>query len=154
LSASGFLNNQYLLKISLLLKGIKQRKKTGTKSTENPFPGFPVAKDWNIRASNAEIKFMDQTLNGAWFLAEVYFLATTSLYKSTYISNDGISRSSKYDANFASNLLLGKEFNVGKKGNKTIGVNTKISYLGGNRYTPIDVDASSGQIETPILIFR
>jgi len=72
LSASGFLNNQYLLKISLLLKGIKQRKKTGTKSTENPFPGFPVAKDWNIRASNAEIKFMDQTLNGAWFLAEVY----------------------------------------------------------------------------------
>ena len=72
LSTSGFLNNQYLLKISLLLKGIKQRKKTGTKSTENPFPGFPVAKDWNIRASNAEIKFMDQTLNGAWFLAEVY----------------------------------------------------------------------------------
>ncbi len=72
LSTSGFLNNQYLLKISLLLKGIKQRKKTGTKSTENPFPGFPVAKDWNIRASNAEIKFMDQTLNGAQCLTEAY----------------------------------------------------------------------------------
>ena len=72
MSAIGFLNNQYLLKISILLKGIKQKEKTGSRSTENPYPGFPVAKDWNIRASNAEIKFMDQTLNGAWFLAEVY----------------------------------------------------------------------------------
>ena len=72
LSAIGFLNNQYLLKISILLKGIKQKEKIGTRSTENPYPGFPVAKDWNIRASNAEIKFMDQTLNGAWYLAEMY----------------------------------------------------------------------------------
>ena len=32
----------------------------------------PVVKDWNIRASNAEIKFMDQTLNGARCLTEAY----------------------------------------------------------------------------------
>jgi len=70
LKTSSFLNNQYLLKISLLLKGVNET--TGSRSTENPYPNFPVAKDWKIRASNAEIKFMDQALNGAWHLAEMY----------------------------------------------------------------------------------
>mgnify|MGYP006421534523 CR=1 FL=1 len=68
LSTSGFLNQQYLLKVSILLKGIKEKTRTG--SIENP--GFSVARDWNIRVSNAEIKFMDQALNGAGYLAEMY----------------------------------------------------------------------------------
>lgn len=56
---------------------------------------------------------------------------------------DGVERETRYDANFAANALVGKEFHVGKKKkNKTIGINTKVSLLGGNRYTPIDLDAS------------
>ncbi|MBT3184451.1 MAG: CCA tRNA nucleotidyltransferase [Nitrospina sp.] len=68
LSTSGFLNQQYLLKVSILLKGIKEE--TETRSTESP--GVAVAKDWNIRVSNAETKFMDQTMNGAGYLAKMH----------------------------------------------------------------------------------
>ena len=68
LSASGFLNNQYLLKLSKLLQGMNQNSAiTSTEASDGP-----VVKDWNIRASNAEIKFMDQTLNGARCLTEAF----------------------------------------------------------------------------------
>lgn len=77
-----------------------------------------------------------------FFHNNFYFLLTGSVYKSQYTALDGVERNTRYDATFASNLLLGKEFNFGKKGNKTFGVNTKVSYLGGNRYTPIDLTAS------------
>ncbi len=77
-----------------------------------------------------------------FFHNNFYFLATGSLYKSQYTALDGIERDTRYDASFASNLLLGKEFKFGKNGNKTFGINTKVSYLGGNRYTPINLAAS------------
>jgi len=77
-----------------------------------------------------------------FFQNNFYFLLTGSIYKSQYAALDGVLRNSRYDANFASNLLIGKEFNFGEKGNKTIGINSKISFLGGNRYTPIDLVAS------------
>jgi len=80
-----------------------------------------------------------------FFHNNFYFLLTGSIYKSQYAALDGVLRNSRYDANFASNLLLGKEFNFGKKGNKTIGINSKVSFLGGNRYTPIDLVASQNE---------
>lgn len=77
-----------------------------------------------------------------FFHNNFYFLLTGSLYKSEYEPLNGKTYNTRYDANFASNLLLGKEFKFGKSGNKTFGVNTKVSLLGGNRYTPIDLAAS------------
>jgi len=58
-----------------------------------------------------------------FFQNNFYFLLTGSIYKSQYAALDGVLRNSRYDANFASNLLIGKEFNFGEKGNKTIGIN-------------------------------
>jgi hypothetical protein len=77
-----------------------------------------------------------------FFHNNFYFLLTGSVYKSQYTALDGVERNTRYDATFASNLILGKEFNFGKQGNKTFGINTKVSLLGGNRYTPIDLMAS------------
>lgn len=71
-----------------------------------------------------------------------YFLATTSLYKSQYKTLDGVTRNSRYDGNIAANVLGGKEFKFGKEKNKTFGINTKVSLLGGNRFTPINLEAS------------
>lgn len=79
-----------------------------------------------------------------FFSNNFYYLATTSLYKSRYTPMDGIERNTAFDANYAANLLLGKEFKVGNgKKNKTIGINAKASFLGANRYTPIDLAASN-----------
>ena len=79
-----------------------------------------------------------------FFENNFYFLVTGSVYKSQYKGSDQVLRNTRYDATFASNVLAGKEFKFGKKKNKnkTFGVNTKVSLIGGNRFTPIDLPAS------------
>jgi len=71
-----------------------------------------------------------------------YFLLTGSLYKSEFKALDGITRSTRFDAGFASNFLFGKEWSFGSAKNKTFGINTKVSLIGGNRYTPVNLEAS------------
>jgi hypothetical protein len=71
-----------------------------------------------------------------------YFLLTGSLYKSEFEALDGVTRSTRFDAGYASNFLFGKEWVLGSSKNKTIGVNTKVTLIGGNRYTPVDLAAS------------
>lgn len=67
-----------------------------------------------------------------------YWLATASVFDANYKGGDGITRSSVYDRGLVSNLLVGKEFyiNKNKDKQKIIGVNGKISYMGGERITP------------------
>ncbi|MEM1217887.1 MAG: TonB-dependent receptor [Bacteroidota bacterium] len=71
-----------------------------------------------------------------------YFLLTGSLFESKYTPINGIEYSTRYNSNHQLNVLGGKEFQVGKKGNKTLGINAKAIWAGGNRYTPIDIEAS------------
>ena len=54
------------------------------------------------------------------------------------MGGDRIWRSSRMDRRFIIKALAGKEWTLGKKGNKIIGINAKITYQGGERYTPID----------------
>jgi hypothetical protein len=84
-----------------------------------------------------------------YFHNSYYFLATTSLYQSKYVAADGIERNTRYNGNYAGNLLIGKEFQVGDPAKKkTIAVNTKFAYIGGKRRTPIDRDASIQEEKT------
>jgi hypothetical protein len=72
-----------------------------------------------------------------------YYMSTLSLYRSFYTPKDGVEYQSAFDGNYVFNLLGGKEFSVGKaEKNKTLFINTKLAYIGGARYTPIDLDAS------------
>jgi hypothetical protein len=71
-----------------------------------------------------------------------YFLFTGSLFQSQYRDGESKWRNTRYNSNYAANLLAGKEFKVGKKKNDILGINTTIVYIGGQRYTPIDLDAS------------
>ncbi|OFX25639.1 MAG: TonB-dependent receptor [Bacteroidetes bacterium GWA2_31_9b] len=72
-----------------------------------------------------------------------YFLITSSLYESKLTALDGISRNSRFNGNYAGNILIGKEFRIGNPSkNRTIGLNTKFTLIGGQRYTPIDLAAS------------
>jgi hypothetical protein len=72
-----------------------------------------------------------------------YFLITGSLYESKLKAMNGELYNSRFNGNYASNILIGKEFKVGKAWKKkTFGINTKVSFIGGQRYTPLDLDAS------------
>ncbi len=69
-----------------------------------------------------------------------YFLTTASIFNSQYEGSDEVWRSTKFNSNYVFNILGGKEFKI--KSRHTIGFDTKIAVAGGQRYTPIDLDAS------------
>jgi len=81
-----------------------------------------------------------------------YFLTTLSLYESQYRGSDGIWRNTAFNGNYVYNLLGGKEFVLGKsktehRKRKTITVDAKLTYAGGQRYTPLDLPASIAKDE-------
>jgi CarboxypepD_reg-like domain/TonB-dependent Receptor Plug Domain len=72
-----------------------------------------------------------------------YYLATISVFESKYKGSDNIWRNTAFNSNFASNILGGKEFKLNQK--SALGIDTKITYAGGQRYTPFDLQASEVQ---------
>ena len=76
-----------------------------------------------------------------------YFLSTLSLYQSQYRGSDEVWRNTAFNGNYVANLLGGKEFVLGRKKQnsgkrKTITLDGKVTYAGGQRYTPIDLQQS------------
>jgi hypothetical protein len=72
-----------------------------------------------------------------------YYLATISVFESKYKGSDDVWRSTAFNSNFATNLLGGKEFKLNQK--SSLGIDTKITFTGGQRYTPFDLVASEVQ---------
>jgi hypothetical protein len=83
-----------------------------------------------------------------FFSHHYFFMYTASLYQSKYKAMDGVWRSTAYDVHYVMNLLGGKEFVFGKKQNNIFGINLKLIWRGGQRYTPVDLDASIAANET------
>jgi hypothetical protein len=78
-----------------------------------------------------------------YFDKGLYYMSTLSLFRSLYTANDGVERKSAYDNNYVANLIGGKEFNVGKSTkNKVLFLNTKVVLIGGQRFSPINLEAS------------
>ncbi len=109
-----------------------------------------------LNFSNSDNSFLNQTLvnkgKGNNYGVEItiekflnkgyYILLTGSLYDSKYLNPDGITRNTRFNSNYAFNLLGGKEFKIGKKKNSSIGFNIKLVEIGGQRYTPVDLEQS------------
>lgn len=74
-----------------------------------------------------------------------YWMFTGSVFKSQYTGGDNIWRDTRYDRNYVFNFLAGKEWQVGKFNQKTFGINARVSYQGGDHYSPLDIDASLAQ---------
>jgi hypothetical protein len=71
-----------------------------------------------------------------------YALATISLYESLYKGRDGVERNTRYAGGYVGNMLIGKEWSVGKNKTNLLGANIRTNVAGGNRSTPIDLEAS------------
>lgn len=107
-------------------------------SVENGGKGYNYGLDLTLE------KFMDKGF---------YFLSTVSLYQSQYQGSDEVWRNTAFNGNYVLNLLGGKEFVIGKKKQnpdkrKTITFDGKVTYAGGQRYTPIDLQESILERET------
>lgn len=76
-----------------------------------------------------------------FFSRKYYFLSTLSLYESKYKGSDRILRHTAFSGGYVYNILGGIELPTKKK-NHTIGLDLKVTFAGGNHYTPIDIQQS------------
>ncbi|MCW3125857.1 MAG: TonB-dependent receptor plug [Bacteroidetes bacterium] len=73
-----------------------------------------------------------------FFSKGYYFMATGSVFNSTYKTLTGKTYNTSFNRNYVVNVLGGKEFRVGKNKATIIGLNGKFLIMGGNPYSPID----------------
>ncbi len=85
-----------------------------------------------------------------FFQHNFYFLFNTSLYQSKYKSLEGVERNTQYNSNYLVNFLCGKEFtHLGRKKNKTLGINAKVFFTGGKKIIPLLRDAQGNLAVDP-----
>jgi hypothetical protein len=71
-----------------------------------------------------------------------YYLFTASLFKSESKGGDQVWRSTRFNRNYVVNFLIGKEWQLGKNKQNVLSLNTRFTYQGGNRYSPVNEAAS------------
>ncbi len=71
-----------------------------------------------------------------------YCLFTASVFQAKYKGGDNIWRDTRYNRNYVFNFLAGKEWQTGKFKQNLASLNARITYQGGNRYSPPNPTAS------------
>lgn len=71
-----------------------------------------------------------------------YWMFSGSLFRSRYMGGDHIWRNSRMDRRFMLKALAGKEWTFGRNRHKSFGLNVRVTFQGGERYTPIDYEKS------------
>ena len=76
-----------------------------------------------------------------------YYMATASLFNARFRTADGRWFDTRYNRNYVLNLLAGKEWMTGRNRQNLLGINGRITFQGGDRYSPIDEAASAARQE-------
>jgi hypothetical protein len=72
-----------------------------------------------------------------------YYLFSGALFRAEYKGGDGIWRNTRFNRSYVFNFLAGKEWQIGQSHQNTFSLNARLSYQGGNRYSPVDENAST-----------
>lgn len=99
---------------------------------------FPNDKTDLINEGTGENYGVELTIE-RFFSKGFYGLITGSRYESKYIPSDGIKRNTAFNGRYVYNILIGKEFKVGKEKRNAIALDVKFTHAGGRFYTPIDL---------------
>lgn len=75
-----------------------------------------------------------------FFSNRVYFLLTGSYFKSYFYPKNGVQYHTTFANDFVSALTIGREFTLRK--DRVLQIGGRFLFNGGNRYTPIDAEAS------------
>lgn len=94
---------------------------------------------------------LDLTLE-KFFSKGYYFIVAGSLYNSRYTGSDGIERNTTWNGNYNLKALGGYELRISKK--NTLSFDTKVTWAGGRRYVPVDLEASRALGETVLDLSR
>lgn len=71
-----------------------------------------------------------------------YFMSTASIFNAKYKGGDNVWRNTRFNRNYVINVLAGKEWKVGKNKQNTFNINGRITYQGGDRFSPINEEAT------------
>ncbi len=104
----------------------------------------PNEKDYLINKGTGENYGIELTIE-KFFSKGYYGLATGSLYQSTYKGTDLKTHNTAFNGQYVANLLLGKEFLLGKEKKNRFTIDIKMTTAGGRYYTPIDLAASQAK---------
>ena len=74
-----------------------------------------------------------------------YYMVTASLFDSRYKTDLGKWYNTRYNRNYAVNLLGGKEWMTGRKKQNMFGLNLRLTLQGSERYSPVDELESANQ---------
>ncbi|TDQ08237.1 TonB-dependent receptor [Pedobacter metabolipauper] len=66
-----------------------------------------------------------------------YFMVTSSLFDAKFKALSGEEFNTAFNTRYVGNLLAGKEWTTGKRQKNLFGLNAKLIYAGGRRYSPI-----------------
>ena len=81
----------------------------------------------------------------------LYYLLSGSFYESKFQAPNGNWYNTRFNTNYALTLTMGKEWTLSeKRKSRVLGFNFKSVYVGGFRYTPIDIAASKAAGETKV----
>ncbi|MCX6268669.1 MAG: carboxypeptidase-like regulatory domain-containing protein [Bacteroidetes bacterium] len=83
-----------------------------------------------------------------FFRKNYYYLLSASAFKSTYVGNDLITRSSAFNVNYALNAAGGYEFIMGKRKWGVMSFGLRATWAGGSPYLPYDVNTTVSTGET------
>jgi hypothetical protein len=75
-----------------------------------------------------------------------YFLLTNSLFESKYKGSDGVLRNTAFNGRYVLNVLAGKEVKLNTR--NALFFDAKLTFAGGKRYIPVNIDASVASGET------
>ena len=85
-----------------------------------------------------------------FFNNNYYYMFNTSVFSSTYESLEGKTRNTKYNGDYVMNLIIGKDFpNLGKNKNRSLSLNAKVYFGGGQKIVPLLRDNSGGLAVDP-----
>ncbi|KXX71353.1 hypothetical protein AVL50_07015 [Flammeovirga sp. SJP92] len=99
--------------------------------THQWFVDAPLVNDGTGRNVGLDLTF-EQFLKKGY-----YYTITSSLFDSKYVGGDGVERNSQFNKRYVVNILGGKEWTVGRERNKTLSLNGKFTFMGGDRRHPL-----------------
>lgn len=83
---------------------------------------------------------LERYLNNGW-----YGMLNGSFFSSRYKGGDGKWRHTLFDRGYIVNVLGGKEWMLGRNHNNMLSVNVKMTFQGGDRYSPVDREKTLAQ---------
>lgn len=72
-----------------------------------------------------------------------YYMVTASLFDVRFRTGDGSWFDTRYNRNYVLNVLAGKEWMTGRRRQNMLGISGRITFQGGDRYSPLDLEASA-----------